>query len=266
MPRFAANLSMMFTERPFLERFGAAAAAGFRAVEYLFPYAEEAAAIRAELDRHGLEQALYNSPPGDWDAGQRGFAAVPGAEERFAEDLERALAYAAVIRPRNIHIMAGIVQGPAARATYIANLRRAATRAPEQGFVIEPINHWDMPGYHLSRTDDARGVIAEVGAPNLRLQLDLYHAQIMEGDLTRRIEALAPITAHVQMAGVPLRHEPDAGEANFPHLMATLDRTGYTGFVGCEYRPAAGTEAGLGWFAPYRDAQSPGAANPEGQA
>ncbi|MEM9148109.1 MAG: 2-oxo-tetronate isomerase [Pseudomonadota bacterium] len=252
MPRFAANLSQMFQEVPFLERFGHAATAGFKAVEFLFPYEHEAAAIRAELDAHGLDLALYNTPPGNWDAGERGAAAVPGLDVRFEQDIERALTYAAVLKPRNIHVMAGIAQGPEARSDYVARLARAAAITPDQGLVIEPINHRDMPGYHLQTTEAARAVIAEVAAPNLRLQLDLYHAQIMEGDLTRRIEALAPLIAHVQVAGVPLRHEPDAGELNFHALMETLDQVGYTGWVGCEYRPAGRTEDGLGWFSRYR--------------
>jgi hydroxypyruvate isomerase len=254
MPRFAANLTMMFCEVPFLERFGAAWRAGFRAVEGQFPYAHDPAEIRARLDEHGLKLVLFNAPPGDREAGERGVAAVPGMEARFAEYLERALHYAEALRPPNIHIMAGIVQGPPARATFIDNLRRACARAPEQGFVIEPINARDLPGYHLSTTDDARAVIDEVGAPNLRLQLDLYHCQIMEGDLTRRIEALQPLIGHVQIAGVPERHEPDQGEFDFPHLMRTLDRVGFAGWVGCEYHPAGATEAGLDWFAPYREA------------
>lgn len=256
MPHFAANLSMMFNEVPFLDRFGAARKAGFKGVEYLFPYDYEREEIRARLDEHGLEQALFNTPPGDWDAGDRGAAAMPGLEARFDEDLGRALRYAETLRPRNIHIMAGLAQGPRARATYIANLKRACARAPDQGFVIEPINNRDMPGYHLTTTDDACAVIAEVGAPNLRLQLDLYHCQIMEGDLTRRMEALGSFIGHVQVASVPDRHEPNQGETDFAHLMKTLDRIGYQGWVGCEYRPAGATEAGLSWFAPYRDQET----------
>lgn len=256
MPRFAANLTMMFNEVPFLDRFGAARRAGFWGVEYLFPYAYQPSEIRARLDEHRLEQALFNTPPGDWEAGERGAASMPGLEARFDEDIERALLYAEVIRPRNIHIMAGLAQGPRARTTYIANLKRACARASDQGFVIEPINNRDMPGYHLTTTDEARAVIAEVGAPNLKLQLDLYHCQIMEGDLTRRMEALGALIGHVQVASVPDRHEPDGGECDFVHLMRTLDRIGYQGWVGCEYRPAGATEAGLGWFAPYREAGS----------
>ncbi len=255
MPRFAANLSMMFTELPFMQRFEAAAQAGFRGVEYLFPYAEDAGAIAAALRDTGLEQALYNTNAGDFAAGERGFAAVPGQVDRFRADLDQALDYAAAIKPRNIHIMSGIAKGPAARAVFLENLAYACAHAPDQGFVIEPINHRDMPGYHLDNQEDARGIIAEVAAPNLALQLDLYHCQIMQGDLTERMRALAPVTRHVQVASVPKRHEPDTGELNFPHLMQVLDETGYTGWVGCEYRPEGATLDGLGWFAAYRDAQ-----------
>jgi hydroxypyruvate isomerase len=248
MPRFAANLSMMFTERPFLERFDAAAAAGFEAVEFLFPYAHGAAEIRGALDRNGLGLALFNAPPGDWEGGERGLASLPGREAEFRDSIARALDYAAVLEPGRLHIMAGIAQGPDARAAYIANLSHAAAAASGLRLCIEPINSRDMPGYHLSTSADALIVLDAVGAENLGLQFDLYHAQIMEGDLTRRLERLTPRIAHVQIAGVPERHEPDTGEVNFPHLFATLDRLGYDGFVGCEYRPAGRTEDGLGWF------------------
>ena len=255
MPRFAANLSMMFNELPFMQRFEAAAKAGFKGVEFLFPYEEKARDIAAALKDNGLTQALYNTSAGDFAAGERGFAAIPSGKARFASDLDLALEYAAIIGPANIHIMSGIAKGPAARATLIENLGYACARAPEQGFVIEPINHRDMPGYHLDDQDEARGIIAEVGAPNLRLQLDLYHCQIMQGDLTERIRALVPVTAHVQVASVPARNEPHTGEVNFAHTMRTLDETGYTGWVGCEYRPAKGTLEGLDWFETYRAAQ-----------
>ncbi|MEM6669517.1 MAG: 2-oxo-tetronate isomerase [Pseudomonadota bacterium] len=252
MPRFAANLTMLFNDVSFLDRFEAAAAAGFEAVEFLFPYEYPAAEIRDRLNGTGLKMALFNTPPGDWSIGERGWAAVSGGEAHFEQHLERALDYASVLSPGAIHIMAGVAQGPAARAAYIESLKRACAAAPEQLFVIEPINHRDIPGYHLNRSDDAKAVIAEVGAPNLQLQLDLYHCQIMEGDLTRRIELLAPILGHVQVASVPNRREPDEGETDFTHLMATLDRVGYSGWVGCEYRPTGRTQDGLGWFAPYK--------------
>lgn len=252
MPRFAANISMMFNEMPFMARFEAAAEAGFRGVEYLFPYAEESHKISSALADTGLVQALYNTDPGDFTAGERGFAAVPGAEQRFRADLDTALDYAARLKPQNIHIMAGIAKGPRARATFLENLAYACAQAPEQGFVIEPINHRDMPGYHLDNQEDARGIIGEIGADNLGLQLDLYHCQIMQGDVTERIRALAPVTRHVQVASVPERHEPDGGELNFAHLMRVLDETGYDGWVGCEYKPAGDTVEGLGWFDAYR--------------
>jgi hydroxypyruvate isomerase len=256
MPKFAANLTMMFNEAPFLERFGRARRAGFRGVEYLSPYVAEPTEIRARLDEHGLEQALYNTNPGNFEAGERGTAAVPGLESRFDADIDQALRYAETLRPGNIHIMAGRADGPKARETFVANLKKACAKAPSQGFVIEPINTRDMPGYFLTTTTQAKDIIAEVGAPNLKLQLDLYHCQIMEGDLTRRIEALAPLVAHVQIAAVPDRHEPDTGETNLGHLLSALDRVGYKGWIGCEYRPAGVTEDGLGWFAPYKEATS----------
>ena len=248
MPRFAANLSMMFTDRPFLDRFAAAAAAGFEGIEFLVPYEHEAQAVRAALNAAGLKAALFNCPPGDWAEGERGMAAIPGREAEFRESFDLALRYAEAIRPDRLHVMAGLVAGAEARATYVANLRWAATRAPDRVLVVEPINTRDIPGYFLNRSDEAVSVIQEVDAPNLRLQFDLYHAQIMEGDLTRRLERLMPLIAHVQIAGVPDRHEPDAGEVNFPHLFAVLDALGYEGWVGCEYRPAGRTEDGLGWF------------------
>ncbi len=248
MPRFAANLSMMFTERPFLERFDAAAAAGFEAVEFLFPYDHKPAEIRGALDRNGLKLALFNLPPGNWEAGERGLASLKGREAEFRASVDRALDYAAVLDPERLHVMAGLAQGAEARATYIANLAHAAESAEGRRLCIEPINSRDMPGYHLSTSADALTVLDAVGAGNLGLQFDFYHAQIMEGDLTRRLERLMPRIAHVQIAGVPERHEPDTGELNYPHLFAALDRLGYDGFVGCEYRPAGRTEDGLGWF------------------
>ncbi len=248
MPRFAAHLSMMFTERPFLARFDAAAAAGFEAVELRFPYGCPAAEIRGALDRNGLAVALFNAPPGDWEAGERGLASLAGREAEFRDSIARALDYAAVLQPGRIHVMAGIAEGAAARAVYIANLAHAAAAAGAQGLCIEPINSRDMPGYHLNSSTDAVAVLDAVGAANLGLQFDLYHAQITEGDLTRRLERLMPRIAHIQIAGVPDRHEPDTGEVDYRHLFGVLDRLGYDGYVGCEYRPAGRTEDGLGWF------------------
>ncbi len=258
MPRFAANLSMMFTEVPFLERFGRAAAAGFEAVEFLFPYEHPPEAIAAELARHGLVQALFNLPPGDFAKGERGLASLPGREAEFREGVETALRYARATGCRTLHCMAGLLPSESERAArealYVENLRFAARRCAEAGItlVIEPINTRDIPGYLLNYQAQARRIIEAVGEPNLKLQLDLYHCQIMEGDLARHIESFADITAHVQIAGVPERHEPDVGEVNYPYLFEVLDRVGYAGWVGCEYRPRGRTEEGLGWFVPWR--------------
>ena len=254
MPQFAANLTMMFTEVPFMDRFGRAAAAGFKAVEYLFPYAHPADEIAAALRKYGLTQALFNLPPGNWEAGDRGMAGHPGREAEFRQSVETALDYARVIGCRTLHCMAGItargIDREEAWASYIANVRHAAAAAAPLGItvVLEPINGRDMPGYLLSTTTDARRVIETVGAENLGLQLDLYHCQISEGDLAMRIKDLATVTKHMQIAGVPERHEPDTGEVNYPYLFEIIDGTGYAGFVGCEYRPRGKTEDGLGWF------------------
>jgi len=260
MPRFAANLSMMYSEVPFLERFGAAAKDGFRGVEFLFPYAFEAGAIAAELERHGLQQALFNTWPGDFDAGERGLASLPGREREFLEGVDRAIGYARALKCPRLHAMAGLLPAGAdraeRRATYVKNLREATRRCADAGLdlLIEPINTRDIPGFFLNTQADAHAVIAEVGAPNLKVQMDLYHCQIVEGDLAMKIRQYLPTghVGHFQIAGVPLRHEPDLGEVNHPYLFDLLDELGWDGWIGCEYRPRAGTTAGLGWFAPYR--------------
>lgn len=254
MPRFAANLSMMYAEHPFLDRFGAAAADGFDAVEYLFPYEHTPGDIAERLQRHGLTQALFNLPPGNWAAGERGLACLPGRQAEFAEALERALPYVQATGCRRLHCMAGLEPAGADRAalrqTYVANLRLACDRLTPLGatVLIEPINPRDMPGYHLSLQADAHAVCAEVARPNIAVQMDFYHCQITEGDLLRRLERHFAGVGHVQIAGVPDRHEPDAGEVNYPALFERLDQLGYDGFVGCEYRPAQGTSEGLGWL------------------
>jgi hydroxypyruvate isomerase len=253
MPRLAANLSMMFQEVPFLERFAAAAECGFTGVEFLFPYDFPAEEIAARLERHRLTQALFNLPPGDWAAGERGMAAVPGRERDFMASLERALDYARATKCQRLHVMAGNWpterERSEGRAVYVANLKRAAERAAQQGvtLLIEPLNTRDMPLYFLNTTGEAMAVIEAVGRDNLRLQLDLYHCQIMEGDLAMHVRRLAGRYAHVQIAGVPERHEPDRGEVNYAYLLELLDEVGYAGWVGCEYRPVAGTRAGLAW-------------------
>jgi len=257
VPKFAANLSFIFQEVGFLERFAAAAACGFKGVEYLSPYEYPPEVIAEQLKRHGLEQALFNMPPGDWAAGERGIAALPGREQEFRDGVETALTYAKATNCRLVHAMAGLVpegsDRAAAQRAYVANLRHAAERlAPESvTVVIEPINNRDIPGYYLNTTTQAMQVIGAVGHPNLKLQLDLYHVQIMEGDLAHRIRALAGRYPHVQIAGNPGRHEPDVGEINYPFLFDLLDELGYSGWIGCEYRPKGETRAGLGWARRY---------------
>ena len=257
MPRFAANLSMMYVEHPFLERFAAAAADGFEAVEYLFPYEWPADTLAATLKQTGLRQVLFNAPPGDFTKGERGIAALPGREAEFSAALDKALDYAKVLECRTVHIMSGLIApGADAKAmhnTFISNLKKACDRTANSGLtlVMEPINHRDIPGYFTNTTAQVEAIIQEVGAPHLKLQLDLYHLQVTEGDLQKRTERLFPITAHVQIAGNPDRNEPDIGEANHVYVLQGLDRAGYAGYVGLEYRPKTTTAAGLGWARPY---------------
>ncbi len=253
MPRFCANLTMMFNEVPFLDRFEAAAKAGFKAVEFLFPYDFPAADIRARLDANGLEPALFNMPPGNWAAGERGTAALPGRQEEFRAGVEKAIEYATTLGVKKLHCMAGIpapdaVPGAAA-SRYVANLAWAAERTKAAGLliVIEPINHRDMPGYLLNTLGQAAGIVDALGADRVRVLFDVYHCQVTEGDITSRMKALAPVIGHIQIADVPARNEPGTGEINWRTVFAQMDTIGYDGWVGCEYRPAAKTEAGLGW-------------------
>jgi 2-dehydrotetronate isomerase len=255
VPKLAANLSMMFNEVAFLDRFAAAAAAGFRAVEFLFPYDHEPPVVAGRLRAAGLFAALFNFPPGDWSAGERGIAALAGREAEFAAGIERGLTYAQALGCPIVHAMAGFAADDDERtiATYIANVRAAADAFAPAGkrIAIEPINHRDMPGYFLHTTAQAAALIEKIDRPNVALQLDLYHAQISEGDLEYKIRALSALTAHVQIAGNPARHEPDIGEVNYRYLLGVLDEVGYAGWIGCEYRPAVETTAGLGWAKPY---------------
>jgi 2-dehydrotetronate isomerase len=266
MPRFAANLTMMYTEVPFLDRFAAAAQDGFDAVEYLFPYEHTPDAIAQRLKQNGLTQALFNLPPGDWAAGERGMACIPGREAEFAASVDQALDYAKATGCQRLHAMAGLMPegvGEARlRATYVANLKGAAARLAPHGItlVIEPINPRDMPNYFLSGQQQAHDVCADVGAANLQVQMDFYHCQIVEGDLSMRLKKHFHGVGHVQIAGVPDRHEPDEGEVHYPHLFDLLDALGYAGFVGCEYRPKAGTSEGLGWLRRYRASRVKGQA------
>lgn len=260
MPRFAANLTMMFTEHPLLDRFAAAAEAGFDAVEILFPYGHPPEAIAERLRRNGLTLALFNCPPGDWDGGERGFASRPERFDDLRASVATALVYAEATGVGRLHLMAGKTDraDPAHRDAF----RRAVAWAAEEvglaglDLVLEPINGRDMPGYFLDDFAYAAALIGELGLPNLKLQFDLYHRQILHGDATVALRATMPIIGHVQVASVPSRNEPDGEELNYPFLFAELDRLGYGGFVGCEYRPRGRTEDGLGWFAPYRPSPS----------
>ena len=254
MPRFAANLAYLFTERTAMERFAAAAAAGFSAIELRFPYDLSPAAVKAEIERHGFTMLGINTARGR--AGEFGLAAVPGRERDFATHFRQALDYAAAIGGRAVHCLAGMVppeQRPAAERTFIANLARAADEAAEKNItlLIEPINSRDRPDYFLTRPEQAADVIGKLGRPNVRIQFDFYHAQIMGGDLIKRFEKHLPLVGHVQIAAVPSRHEPDEGEVNYPAIYEALDALGYAGFVAAEYTPRGRTEDGLAWGRAY---------------
>jgi hydroxypyruvate isomerase len=257
MPRFAANLSTMYNEHAFLDRFGAAAKDGFRGVEFLFPYEHAPAELRARLDAHGLTQALFNAPPGDWAKGERGLASLPGREDEFRRSVDRALDYARVLGNKRLHVMAGLIAPGEDRArhreVYLRNLAYAATAARDIGItvVIEPINTRNIPGFFLNRQDEAHAVCRDVGAPNLRVQMDLFHCQIVEGDMAVKIRQYIANVGHIQIAGVPERFEPDVGEVNYPYLFALVDELGYDGWIGCEYHPRKGTSEGLGWIRPW---------------
>lgn len=256
MPRFAANLSFLFNEHEFLDRFDAAARAGFQAVEFLFPYdfsPEEVAKAKADA---GVEIVLFNMPPGDWEAGERGLAAVPGRETAFVDALGTAADWAEVLESPRLHVMAGIPGEGAeaeAEAVYVANLKRAAARLGTRHASIEPINRRDIPGFFLNRQDHAHRIRAAVGAETVKVQMDLYHCQIVEGDVAMRLREFLPGggVGHMQIAGVPERHEPSVGEMHYPYLFRLIDELGYEGWIGCEYRPRAGTVAGLGWAKAY---------------
>ena len=254
MLRFAANLSMMYNEHAFLDRFSAAAKDGFAGVEFLFPYDFPAQDIKAQLDANGLTQALFNAPPGDWAAGERGIASLPGRQEEFKRSIDTALQYAAVLGNQTLHVMAGLIapkQDRAEhRAVYMDNLSYAAHQAESAGItvVIEPINTRNIPGFFLNRQDEAQAICAEIGAENLKVQFDCYHCQIVEGDVAVKLKRDMAGIGHIQIAGVPERNEPDIGELNYPYLLKLIDQLGYRGWIGCEYMPAAATSDGLGWL------------------
>ena len=254
MPKFAANLTMMFNEVPFPARFAAAAAAGFKGVEFLFPYELPAPEVGRLLRDSGLANALFNLPPGDWSAGERGLTSLPGREADFRASVAVAIEYALALGTPTLHAMAGMLPAGADRQlhrdVYVENLRHAARELARHGrtLVIEPINTRDMPGYFLNTQADAHAIRAAVAEPNLKVQMDLYHAQIVEGDLAVKLKRYITDIGHIQIASVPDRHEPDDGEVNYPYLFRLLDELGYGGWVGCEYRPRGVTEDGLGWF------------------
>ncbi|SNR43819.1 hydroxypyruvate isomerase [Paracoccus sediminis] len=248
MPRFAANLTMLFTEMPMLDRFAAAADAGFQGVEILFPYDIPARDLSRAAVAAGLDFVLMNTPPPNWAGGPRGFAAEPGLEERFRSDFDRALRFAGALRTRHIHVMAGYAQGSEARATFVANLSWAAARAPHVSLTIEPLNPADQPGYFLDDFDLAADLIAQIGVPNIGLQFDAYHAHLITGDAMAAWRRHAGITRHVQIAGVPGRHEPAGGMIDYPAFFAALDQSGYRGWVSAEYNPLGLTAQGLGWL------------------
>ena len=253
MPKLAANLSMMFNEVAFLDRFDAAAKAGFKAVEFLFPYDFPAIEIKRRLDANGLTQALFNMPPGDWANGERGLASLPGRVQEFRDNAAKALEYAEILDCKLIHCMAGIppagTNPVTAAALYSTNIAWAAEHAKAAGrrLALEPINHRDMPGYHLNTVEQGAAVVDAIGIDRVGLQFDIYHTQITQGDVTKRMEALITRIVHMQIADVPDRHEPGTGEIGWEFVLRRIDELGYQGFVGCEYRPAGDTVAGLAW-------------------
>ena len=248
MPRFAANITMLFRELPFLDRFEAAAEAGFTAVETLFPYDDAASEITKRLSRYDLTMVLINCPPPNYAGGERGFAAVPALKDRFRHDFKRAARYAQALGAQHMHVMAGKSKGLVARQTFVENLKWAAETAPKLSLTIEPLNTEDMPGYFLNDFDQAAEILDEVAAPNVGLQFDMYHAQMLTGDGRALWDKHGHRAVHVQIAGAPGRHEPQNCECNYPEFFRHLDDTGYGGWVSAEYNPKVSTEQGLSWF------------------
>ena len=257
MPRFSANLSMLFTEHDFLDRFEAAAQAGFSAVEYVGPYDHAPEVVAARLKKNGLTQALFNLPPGDWGKGERGIAVLPDRTDEFRRGVDTAILYAKALECPQVNCLAGIAPAGVApgklRETFVSNLRFAAGKLKAAGIrlLTEPINTRDIPGFYLTTSRQALDIMREVGSDNLFLQYDIYHMQVMEGDLARTIETNLGLIPHMQLADNPGRNEPGTGEINYPFLFRHIDNLGYAGWIGCEYKPAASTDAGLGWMQPY---------------
>lgn len=257
MPKFAANLTMLFNEVEFMDRFDAAAKAGFRGVEYLFPYAYDKHQLADKLQSLGLTQVLHNLPAGDWAAGDRGNACQPSRIGEFQDGVGRAIEYATALGCRQVNCLAGIAPPEAKpdqlRKTFVENLKFAAGKLKAAGIklLIEPINTYDIPGFYLTRSAQALEIMDEVGSDNLFLQYDVYHMQRMEGELAANLRKHLARIRHIQIADNPGRNEPGTGEINYPFLFGAIDRLGFQGWIGCEYRPRAGTEEGLGWFKPY---------------
>ena len=257
MPKFCANLTLMFNEVEFLDRFDAAAKAGFKGVEYLFPYVAPAAQVAEKLNKAKLTQVLHNLPAGNWAAGDRGNAVDPARVGEFQDGVGKAIEYAKALGCKQLNCLAGLtpkdVPSDKVRDTFVSNLRFAAERLAGEGIklLIEPINTRDIPGFYLTKTQQALDIIAAVGSSNLWLQYDIYHMQVMEGDLANTIEKNLAKIAHMQLADNPGRHEPGTGEINYDFLFKHIDKLGYGGWIGCEYKPAAETTAGLGWVKPY---------------
>ncbi len=254
MPKFAANLTMLFNEVDFLDRFKAAADAGFKGVEYLFPYAFDKKALADQLESNGLVQVLHNLPAGNWEKGERGIACLPDRVAEFKEGVDQAIEYAQALGCKQLNCLAGIAPAEAdaevVHETLVGNLVFAAVRLKQAGIrlVVEPINTFDIPGFYISRTDQALAIFDEVKSDNIFLQYDIYHAQRMEGELGNTLARHMDRIAHIQLADNPGRNEPGTGEINYPWLFGHIDRLGYTGWIGCEYKPAAKTQDGLGWF------------------
>ncbi len=254
MPQFAANLTMLFNESPFMERFEKAAKSGFTAVEFLFPYPFSAEEIKQKLDQNKLQLVLHNLPAGDWDAGERGIACLPDRVAEFEAGVAKAIDYAKVLGVKQLNCLAGKIPAGVDAAllknTFVSNLRYAANELKKENIrlLIEPINTFDIPGFYLSKTQQALDILNEVGSDNLFIQYDIYHAQRMEGELCKTIESNLTKIAHIQLADNPGRNEPGTGEINYAHLFQFIDRIGYKGWIGCEYKPASSTEAGLGWL------------------
>jgi hydroxypyruvate isomerase len=258
MPKFAANLTMLFTEKPFMERFSLAKKAGFNAVEFLFPYAYEAEEIKAELDKNALELVLHNLPAGNWEAGERGIACLPDRVDEFRQGVVQAIQYAQILGVKQLNCLAGKTPSNVApeliKETLVNNLQFAAAELQKAGLklLVEPINGFDIPGFYLSSTAQGIAILDAVASENVYLQYDIYHAQRMEGELANNIQKYLPRIAHIQLADNPGRNEPGTGEINYQYLFNLLDRIGYTGWIGCEYKPLTSTEEGLSWLTQYQ--------------